>query len=50
MANASTITPTQTALIVAFCSLRPKKNIIAAPKAGSSGISQMWVRKIIGSV
>ncbi len=26
--------------------LRPKKNIIAAPKAGSSGISQMWERKI----
>jgi hypothetical protein len=45
--NASTMVPTQTALTVAFCSLRPKKNMIAAPKAGSSGISQMWVRNII---
>jgi len=26
--------------------LRPKKSMMAAPKAGSSGISQMWVRKI----
>src|SRR5208282_5478251 len=43
--NASTTTPTQTALTVAFCSRRPKKNIIAAPKAGKSGISQMWSRK-----
>src|SRR5208282_4804669 len=43
--NASTTTPTQTALTVAFCSRRPKKNIIAAPKAGNSGISQMWLRK-----
>ena len=32
--NASTIAPTQTAFTVAFCSLRPKKNMIAAPKAG----------------
>ena len=45
MTNASTMVPTQTALTVAFCSLRPKKNMTAAPKAGSSGISQMWVRK-----
>jgi len=37
--------PTQTALIEAFWSLRPKKNMMAAPKAGSSGISQMWERK-----
>ena len=40
-----TTAPTQTALTVAFCSRRPKKNIIAAPKAGKSGISQMWSRK-----
>ena len=33
--------PTQTALTDDFCSVRPKKNIIAAPMAGSSGISQM---------
>ena len=39
--------PTQTALTVAFCSLRPKKNMMAAPKAGSSGMSQMWSRKNI---
>ena len=45
MRNATTIVPTQTALTVAFCSLRPKKNMSAAPKAGSSGISQMWSRK-----
>ena len=47
MRNASTMVPTQTALTVAFCSLRPKKNMTAAPKAGSSGISQMWERKNI---
>ena len=41
--------PTQTALTVPFCSLRPKKNMIAAPKAGSNGISQMWERKNINS-
>ena len=45
--NASTTTPTQTALTVAFCSRRPKKNIITAPKAGKSGISQMWLRNSI---
>jgi hypothetical protein len=25
--------------------LRPKKNMQAAPKAGNSGINQMWSRK-----
>ena len=43
------IVPTQTALTVAFFSLRPKKNMMAAPKAGSSGINQMWERKNINS-
>ena len=38
--------PTQTALTEAFCSLRPKKNMIVAPRAGSSGISQMWDKNI----
>ena len=47
MMNASTMLPTHTALTDAFCSLRPKKNMIAAPKAGSRGISQMWSRKNI---
>ena len=42
--NASTTDPTQTALTVAFCSLRPKKNMSAAPTAGNSGISQMCSR------
>ena len=50
MRNASTMVPTQTALTVAFCSLRPKKNMMAAPKAGSSGISQMWDKNIRFSV
>jgi hypothetical protein len=45
--NASTMTPTQTALTADFCILRPKKNIITAPKAGKSGISQMWFKKNI---
>jgi hypothetical protein len=44
--NARTTDPTQTALTVAFCSLRPKKNMIAAPMAGNSGMSQMWERNI----
>ncbi len=47
--NASTMLPTQTALTVAFCSLRPKKNMMAAPKAGSNGISQMWVERTFSS-
>ena len=38
MMKARTIAPTHTALTVAFCSLRPKKNMSAAPIAGSSGI------------
>jgi hypothetical protein len=36
--KATTIVPTQTALTADFCSLRPKKNIIAAPKAGRRGM------------
>jgi len=47
MRNTNTIVPTQTALTEAFCSLRPKKNMTAAPRAGSSGISQMWFRNSI---
>src|SRR5271165_729866 len=39
--NASTITPTQTPFTADFDSLRPKKNMQAAPNAGNSGISQM---------
>src|SRR6266852_4141510 len=39
--NARTPTTTQTASTGALCSRRPKKNIIEAPKAGRSGISQM---------
>ena len=35
--NASTIVPTQTALTVPFCSLRPKKNMSAAPRQGTAG-------------
>ena len=38
MRNASTTEPTQTALTVGFCSLRPKKNMSAAPMAGKSGM------------
>jgi hypothetical protein len=30
---------------VDFCSLRPKKNITTAPKAGSRRIIQMWSKK-----
>jgi hypothetical protein len=45
--KASTMVPTQTALTVDFFSLRPKKNMTAAPMAGSSGMSQMWERKSI---
>src|ERR1700732_2949762 len=45
--KARTTTPTETASTVAFCSRRPKKNIITAPKAGRSGISQMWSRNSI---
>jgi hypothetical protein len=36
--NARTMVPTQTALTVAFCRLRPKKNMTTAPKAGKSGM------------
>ncbi len=39
MRNASTTVPTQTAFTVAFGSLRPKKNMSAAPMAGNSGMS-----------
>ena len=40
-ANASTMTPTQTPFTADFESLRPKKNMQAAPKAGNSGMIQM---------
>jgi hypothetical protein len=33
------------ALTAALESLRPKKNMAAAPAAGSTGIIQMWSRK-----
>ena len=42
-----TTAPTQTALTVCFCNLRPKKNMTVAPKAGNSGMSQMWDKKNI---
>jgi hypothetical protein len=41
IANASTTEPTQTPLTADFESLRPKKNMIAAPIAGSRGINQI---------
>src|SRR5271157_1091370 len=44
-ANASTTMPTQMPLTADFFSLRPKKNMQAAPIAGNSGINQMWSRK-----
>ncbi len=40
-ANASTMTPTQTPFTADFESLRPKKNMQAAPNAGNSGMIQM---------
>src|SRR5690349_19989025 len=45
--NASTTAPTQTALTADFCILRPKKNMIAAPIAGNSGINQILSKKNI---
>ena len=47
MTNAIAIMPTQMALTVSFFSFFPKKNMIAAPKAGSSGIIQMLFKKNI---
>ena len=35
------------AFTACFDSLRPKKNMQTAPKAGNSGINQMWSRKYI---
>ena len=46
MTKANTMVPTQTALTVPFSSLRPKKNMMVAPSAGSSGMSQIWERNI----
>src|SRR5579862_4149095 len=40
-ANARTTAPTQTPFTVDLVSLRPKKNMQAAPNAGNRGISQM---------
>ena len=37
--------PTQMPFTACFDSLRPKKNMQAAPRAGNSGIIQMWSRK-----
>src|SRR5689334_5966801 len=47
--NASTTTPTQMALTAVFDSFLPKKNIDAAPMAGSRGMSQMLFKKNIFS-
>ncbi len=48
-AKASTTMPTQMPLTADLVSLRPKKNMQAAPIAGNSGINQMWSRKYIFS-
>src|SRR5580704_3779111 len=45
MQKAKAIAPTQTIPTARRESRRPKKNMMAAPAAGSRGITQMWERK-----